>query len=151
MQEASFAHCNQNGLRVQRYGKGMKATRAKSILGKKGSIGQFLGKNEVKITIKMNFCLFFLGDIQNDCTFAGKKIQIMNATTPLSPAQYEVLNLLSVIHREDDLADLKAVIVQFLNTRLQNEIERLWENGTIDEQKVASWQQEHMRNYGRSR
>ena len=75
----------------------------------------------------------------------------MNATTPLSPAQYEVLNLLSVIHREDDLADLKSVIVQFLNTRLQNEIERLWENGTIDEKKVASWQQEHMRNYGRSR
>jgi len=69
----------------------------------------------------------------------------MTATTPITPAQYEVLNMLSVINNEDDLKELKAVIVQFLNSRLQNEIERLWQEGTLNEQKVASWQEEHMR------
>lgn len=69
----------------------------------------------------------------------------MTATTQITPAQYEVLNMLSVINNEDDLKELKAVIVQFLNSRLQNEIERLWQEGTLNEQKVASWQDEHMR------
>ena len=69
----------------------------------------------------------------------------MTATTQITPAQYEVLNMLSVINNEDDLKELKAVIVQLLNSRLQNEIERLWQEGTLNEQKVASWQDEHMR------
>jgi hypothetical protein len=74
----------------------------------------------------------------------------MTATTQITPAQYEVLNMLSVINNEDDLKELKAVIVQFLNSRLQNEIERLWQEGTLNEQKVASWQDEHMRTPYRS-
>jgi len=60
-------------------------------------------------------------------------------------AQYEVLNMLSCIDKEEDVTALKSVIVQFLNSRLQNEIDRLWSNGTLTEEKVASWTTEHMR------
>lgn len=63
----------------------------------------------------------------------------------ITPAQYEVINLLSCIHQEEDVAALKSVIVQFLNTRLQNEIDKLWEEGTLTEEKVSAWQNEHMR------
>lgn len=63
----------------------------------------------------------------------------------ISPAQYELLNVLSCVDKEEDIAELKNVIVQFLNTRLQKEIDRLWENGVLNEDKVSSWSDEHMR------
>ena len=63
----------------------------------------------------------------------------------INQAQYEVLNMLSCINQEEDVAALKNVIVRFLNDRLQNELDRLWENGTITEEKMSSWKNEHMR------
>ena len=63
----------------------------------------------------------------------------------LNPAQYELLNVLSCIQKEEDVAALKSVIVQFLNTRLQAEIDRLWDNGTLTEDVVNKWNSEHMR------
>ncbi len=63
----------------------------------------------------------------------------------INPAQYELLNVLSCINKEEDVAELKSVIVKFLNTRLQKELDRLWEDGTLNEQKVTSWSDEHMR------
>ena len=63
----------------------------------------------------------------------------------INPAQYELLNLLSCINKEEDLVELKNVIVAFLNTRLQKEIDSLWENGTLNEETVKSWSEEHMR------
>ena len=63
----------------------------------------------------------------------------------INSAQYERLNILSCVDKEEDLAELKSVIVQFLNTRLQKEINRLWDNGTLNEGKVKAWADEHMR------
>jgi len=63
----------------------------------------------------------------------------------INPAQYELLNILSCINKEEDVAELKSVIVKFLNTRLQKELDRLWEDGVLNEQKVTSWSDEHMR------
>ena len=65
--------------------------------------------------------------------------------TVINPAQYELLNVLSCVNKEEDIMELKSVIVKFLNTRLQKEIDRLWEDGTLTEQKVADWTDEHMR------
>ena len=53
--------------------------------------------------------------------------------------------MLSCLDRDEDVLELKNVIVQFLNTRLQCEIDHLWENGTLTEQKMESWKNEHMR------
>ena len=63
----------------------------------------------------------------------------------INTAQYELLNVLSCVDKEEDIAELKSVIVQFLNSRLQKEIDRLWDEGTLTEEKVAAWQDEHMR------
>ena len=69
----------------------------------------------------------------------------MEQRLQISPAQYELLNILSCIDKDEDIVELKSVIVQFLNTRLQKEIDRLWNNGTLTEEKVAAWEHEHMR------
>ena len=69
----------------------------------------------------------------------------MEQLQAISPGQYEVLNMLSCVYREDDVRALKDILVQFLNVRLQNEIESLWENGVLTKEKVTSWNHEHMR------
>ena len=53
-----------------------------------------------------------------------------------NPAQREILDVMSCMQTDEDLQALKAVLVQFLNDRLQRELDRLWENGTIDEKKM---------------
>ena len=63
----------------------------------------------------------------------------------ISPAQYELLNILSCVNKDEDIVELKSLIVQFLNTRIQKEIERLWDNGTLTKEKVDAWGHEHMR------
>lgn len=69
----------------------------------------------------------------------------MGQIATITPAQYELLNMLSCLTLEEDIADLKSVIVQFLNSRLQKEIDRLWDNGDLTDEKVAQWGHEHMR------
>ncbi|MBQ6681638.1 MAG: dephospho-CoA kinase [Prevotella sp.] len=69
----------------------------------------------------------------------------MEQTLHITPAQYEVLNMLSCITHDEDVAELKNVIVRFLNSRLQNEIDHLWDNGTLNEEKISEWKHEHMR------
>ncbi len=69
----------------------------------------------------------------------------MGQIATITPAQYELLNRLSCLTHGEDIADLKSVIVQFLNSRLQKEIDRLWDNGDLTDEKVAQWNHEHMR------
>ena len=69
----------------------------------------------------------------------------MQQQLKINSAQYELLNVLSCINKEEDIAELKTVIVQFLNSRLQKEIDRLWDNGTLNNEKIAEWSKEHMR------
>ncbi len=69
----------------------------------------------------------------------------MEQTTKINPAQYEIINLLSCVNSDEDVAALKNAIVEFLNTRLQNELEKLWDNGTLTQEILSSWASEHMR------
>ena len=69
----------------------------------------------------------------------------MEQLQTITTAQYEIINLLSCINKDEDVTELKSVIVQFLNSRLQKEIDRLWDDGTLTDASVAAWQHEHMR------
>lgn len=53
--------------------------------------------------------------------------------------------MLSCISTPEDLADFKRMVVQFLNSRLQRELDRCWQDGTLTDEKVAAWGEEHMR------
>lgn len=69
----------------------------------------------------------------------------MQQLTSINPAQYELLNVLSCVNKDEDVAELKTIIVQFLNTRLKREIDHLWADGTLTEEKMTAWSEEHMR------
>lgn len=69
----------------------------------------------------------------------------MAVASTFSPAQYEVLNVVSCLNVKEDLEALKDVLTQFLNSRLQKEIDRLYDNGTLSDEKMAEFAEQHLR------
>ena len=74
------------------------------------------------------------------------KVTIM-ATQVLkfNQAQQAVLNVISCLQSEQDLADLKRTLVKFMNDRLQREMDKLWESGEMSNEKLQEMQSEHLR------
>ena len=60
-------------------------------------------------------------------------------------AQQAVLNVISCLQSEQDLADLKRTLVKFMNERLQREMDKLWESGEMSNEKLQEMQSEHLR------
>ena len=80
------------------------------------------------------------------CRVKCLKITIM-ATQVLqfNQAQQAVLNVISCLQSEQDLAHLKRTLVKFMNDRLQREIDKLWESGEMSNEKLQEMQSEHLR------
>ena len=53
-----------------------------------------------------------------------------------SPAQYEVVNMMSCIHSDSDIAELKSILVKFLDARMQQELDRLYDDGTLSNDRM---------------
>lgn len=64
---------------------------------------------------------------------------------PFNPAQIELLSTMASLSTEDDLIELKQAIARFFAERADREMDRLWENGTINEGTIEEWAHEHMR------
>ena len=62
-----------------------------------------------------------------------------------SPAQYELVNMMSCLHKESDIVELKSVLVQFLNARIQRELDGLYEDGTLSEERMEELSKQHLR------
>ncbi len=62
-----------------------------------------------------------------------------------SPAQQAVLNVISCLQSEQDLADLKQTLVKFMNERLQREMDKMWDSGAWSEEKLDAMRSEHLR------
>lgn len=63
----------------------------------------------------------------------------------LNQAQREVLNVMSCLRKDEDLYELKNILVKFLNERLQRELDVLWEDGILSEEKLETYRHEHLR------
>lgn len=66
-------------------------------------------------------------------------------TSHFSPAQQAVLNVISCLRTDEDLADLKRLLVKFINERLQLEMDKLWDSGSWSEEKLHDIASEHLR------
>ena len=62
-----------------------------------------------------------------------------------TPAQYEVVNVVSCLKREADVVALKSLLVGFINERLQGELDRLYEDGTFSDAKMSELAGQHLR------
>ena len=63
----------------------------------------------------------------------------------LNQAQQAVLNVISCLQSEQDLADLKRTLIKFMNDRLQRKMYKLWESDEISNEKLQEMQSEHLR------
>ena len=66
-------------------------------------------------------------------------------TQPLNAAQIELLNSVAHIESEEDLRELKHTLSTFFAKLADREIDRLWDEGVINEEVVEGWAHEHMR------
>ena len=65
--------------------------------------------------------------------------------SPLSPAQVNILDMMSFIKTSKALDELNDVLANYFAQRLDEEISNLWANGTLTEEKGESFRQLHER------
>ena len=66
-------------------------------------------------------------------------------TSTLNPAQLEILDMMSFVKSEETLNDLKQIISDYFAHQAQEEINRLWETGELNKNKVESFRNLHER------
>lgn len=66
-------------------------------------------------------------------------------TTTLNEAQVEMLKLMSVIKTPEALADLKQALSEYFARKAAEEIDRMWADGRLTEERVESFRHLHER------
>ena len=65
--------------------------------------------------------------------------------TILNEAQLELLDLVSVMDSKEEIEGLRKVITDYLGAQLKEELDRLWADGTLNEEKVENFRTLHER------
>jgi len=70
----------------------------------------------------------------------------MNASIPtLTPAQVKILEMMSFVKTPDALTELSNVISNYFAQRLDDELDKLWDEGALNEEKIESFRNLHER------
>lgn len=74
-------------------------------------------------------------------------MQSMNQQQPtkFNAAQLELLDMMSHVKSPETLKELRQVIVQFFAKKMEEEIDSMWEDGTLSEEKVEGFRNLHER------
>lgn len=67
------------------------------------------------------------------------------AATVLNEAQLELLRMISIFNSPEALTDLKQAISNYFAQKTEEEIDKLWADGTLTESKVESFRSLHER------
>jgi hypothetical protein len=70
--------------------------------------------------------------------------------TTMNPMQMMVLESFAGASSEDELKGLMKVLKNFYATRLNQELERLWDDGTLNQEKLDALRFQHLRTPYRS-
>uniref|UniRef100_UPI004028BBA3 hypothetical protein n=1 Tax=Prevotella sp. TaxID=59823 RepID=UPI004028BBA3 len=62
-------------------------------------------------------------------------------------AQRDVLNVVSLLKSDEDVKALRKVLIDFVNNRLQQELDKLWDSGEWSEEKLQQMSKEHLRSH----
>lgn len=66
-------------------------------------------------------------------------------STPFTPFQIEMLELVSKVNSEREMSDIRQILGQYFAKRAEDAMDRLWDEGIINEEVVEGWKNEHMR------
>ncbi len=67
------------------------------------------------------------------------------AATVLNEAQMSILRLLGSMKTVEEVDELRQVICDYYARRVDEEVDKLWESGTLNEAKVESFRSLHER------
>ncbi len=70
---------------------------------------------------------------------------MVNTVTFLSNAQLALLEIFAENLSDPEMEDLRQVLLEFRYQRLQKNLDDLWDQGVVNEEKIESWGKEHMR------
>lgn len=62
-----------------------------------------------------------------------------------SPFQIQMLELVSHVQSEDEMNDIRRMLAAYFAQRAENAIDRLWDEGVLNEGVMEQWKTEHMR------
>lgn len=65
--------------------------------------------------------------------------------TTFNPVQMHLLEMFNYCKSENAIEELKEVLADYYAKKTQEEADRLWENGTLDENAVEELLSEHLR------
>ncbi len=69
----------------------------------------------------------------------------MSTSTVLNKSQLHILQMFARKTTEQDYEELKSVLSDFYARKLDVELERLWDDGVIDEDKIEEFRRGHYR------
>jgi len=66
-------------------------------------------------------------------------------TALYNPAQRRLIEVMSFVKTEKALDDMNAVLADYFAKQIDEEMERLWNDGVVNERTIEQWSKEHMR------
>ena len=66
-------------------------------------------------------------------------------STPFSPFQIEMLELISRVQTEGEMNDIRLLLGRYFAKQAEDAIDRLWDEGKLNDEIIEGWKNEHMR------
>ena len=64
---------------------------------------------------------------------------------PFTPFLIEMLELASRVSSEAEMQDIRRMLGQYFAKRAEDAIDRLWDEGVLNDNVMEEWKSEHMR------
>ncbi|MBQ6764850.1 MAG: hypothetical protein IJP45_06655 [Paludibacteraceae bacterium] len=69
----------------------------------------------------------------------------MEREITLHQAKMNLLRVVDCIQTVDEVQAIRNILANYYAQKVAEEMDRLWDNGTINEQTIEQWGSEHMR------
>ena len=64
---------------------------------------------------------------------------------PFTPFQIEMLEMVSRVSSEAEMQDIRSLLGRYFAKRAEDALDRLWDEGILNEDVMEEWKNEHMR------
>ena len=66
-------------------------------------------------------------------------------STPFTPFQIEMLEMVARVTSEAEMQDIRRMLGQYFAKQAEDALDRLWDEGKINDGVIEEWKNEHMR------
>ena len=66
-------------------------------------------------------------------------------STPFTPFQIEMLEMVARVTSEAEMQDIRRMLGQYFAKQAEDAMDRLWDEGKLNEDVIEGWKNEHMR------